>query len=57
MKHEKRSKACLKLGGLSHVGAGAGAAADRREHNTGFFERLREAYQVQHSGRLGARSG
>jgi len=48
-----RAQACLRLGGLAHVGPGASAATGRRAANAAFYARLREAYQLQHRGGYG----
>ena len=49
-----RAQACLKLSGLSHVGAGAQVAAQRRAQGADYHARQREAYQLQHrAGRGG----
>ena len=41
-----RGQARLKLSGLAHVGAGAGAASSRRAASDGFHHLRREAYQM-----------
>ena len=41
-----RGQARLKLAGLAHVGAGAGAAQARRDRSDAFHARRREAYQL-----------